>query len=251
MSIFDSRKKPLMTAMVAAHTAAEAKSIMINALWNGAEAFYIQLELLRAEDRNRETLQTLFEGAEGRPILVTAYRGGPVEMTDEEREELLLLGLASGANVCDMMGDFYAPAVNQLTEEPKAIQKQENLIKRIHSLGGEVLMSTHLPEYTPLKELLRIAREQERRGADILKIVNRSNTEDELKDNLDAVFALKKEVHKPFLLLTSGSYGRFLRLTGPALGVCMYLTVDQFTELDFPQQPKLNKAVSLREILFT
>lgn len=251
MPIFAAKQKPLMTAMVAAHTVEQARSIMTNAIWNGAEAFYIQLELLQQEDRCFEKLHSLFEGAEGHPILITAYRGGPVNMSEEERAELLLLGLESGANVCDVMGDLYAPVLHQLTEEAEALEKQAALISHIHQQGGKVLISTHLPEYVSPEKVLKIAVEQERRGADILKIVNQCNTESELQGNLEAIFALKSGVHKPFLLLTSGRTGRFLRLAGPALGVCMYLTVDQFTCLDFPQQPKLTKAAILRDILFT
>ena len=42
-------EKPLLTAMVQAQTPQECKDIILNSIWDGAEAFGIQLENLKKE----------------------------------------------------------------------------------------------------------------------------------------------------------------------------------------------------------
>ena len=241
-------KKPI-TAMVAASSIKEATATILNAKWQEADAYYIQLELLPREERTEENLRQLFSFCAGKPVLVTAYRQGDPDLTDDERADLLLLGLKAGADVLDIMGDLFHPEPDQLTMDLDAIAKQMALIDRIHRSGGQVLMSTHLPVFLPEEEILSRFQEQERRGADILKIVSRADTEEQMLQDLRIAAEAKQHLTKPYLFLGSGAFSRTLRLVGPSLGVCMYLGVAHFGTLDFCDQPALTSASEIRRIL--
>lgn len=235
--------------MVSAACAADAASIMRLAAKEGAEAFYLQLDLLPRSERNESCLRPLMAAAQGRPVIVTAYRFFDSSLTEEESAQLLLLGLRCGATVCDVMGDLFAPAEDQLTFEPQAVQRQEALFETIHARGGHVLISSHLSRHFSEEEIYAYAREQERRGADILKIVSKCNDETELLQDLRIAAGLKHVVSKPYLFLGNGACSRFLRLMGPLLGQCMYLAVERHTTLDFPEQPLLSDARQIRETM--
>ena len=120
-------------------------------------------------------------------------------MSDDELMDGLLLGLKCGATLVDVMGDAYAPAPEELATDEKAIAKQMKFIDEVHQRGGEVLMSSHIYEFCPAERVLEIALEQQRRGADIGKIVTGANTQEEELKNLEICNLLKKELKVPFL----------------------------------------------------
>lgn len=241
-------KKPI-TAMVAASGLAQASAVILNARWHGADAFYIQLELLPPEEQTEEKLRELFSQCAGKPVIVTAYRQGDPTLTDEERAELLLTALKAGASILDIMGDLFHPETDQLTMDTEAVQRQKELIEKIHGLGGQVLISTHVSRFYEPEEVYAAAREQESRGADYVKIVSKSLTEEQLLTNLQIAAGLKHQIRKPYLFLGNGPFSRTLRLVGPSLGVCMYLCVENFGPLDFRDQPRMDAAAAIRGIL--
>ena len=130
-----------------------------------------------------------------------------------------------------------------------AIEKQKKLIETFHAKGCEVLMSTHIHAFYPEDEVLKIAREQVSRGADIVKIVNFAETEEQLIENLNIVHSLKKNLDKKFLYLANGPHGRLLREIGPKLGVCMYLCVQNYRPLNSREQPMLRNMRIMREVM--
>lgn len=242
--------KPLLMAMVQEETPEDCINIITDALWDGAEAFGIQLEDLRLEYRNPETLRGIFACCEDKPIYVTSYRKSNSKgFTDEQCAELLLMAAKCGATLCDVMGDMFHPEPHELTMDETAIQKQKELINAIHAIGSEVLMSTHIRQFYGEAEVLKIAEEQVRRGTDIIKIVNHAETEDQLFENIQIIHSLKKRFDKNFLYLANGQYNRLLREIGPKLGVCMYLCVHSYRTLNFREQPKLRNMKILREIM--
>lgn len=250
MASFLKNHPPLLAAMVAAQTPEDAISKILHSHSDGAEAFYIQLELLRREYWKQQTLQRIFSHCRAKPIIVTAYRfGQAANCSDDELAQLLLLGLESGATVCDVMGDLFHPETDQLTFDNAAVQKQTALIETIHRRGGEVLMSSHLSRFFQKDTLVSYAMAQQARGADICKIVNRADTQAQLLEALETVAELKSQLRIPYLLLANGAYSRLLRLAGANFGVCMYLCLQCFTDLDHPDQPLLREAAQARSIL--
>ena len=244
-------QKPLLCAMVQDSTPADMICTIMNSHYDGAEAFGIQLEYLKPEYRTLEQIKKIFSYCQNKPIYITSYRGNYNKgFTDEECAEYLLLGLEAGATLCDVMGDMYHKEPNELTWDEEAIKKQKALIKKIHDMGGEALMSTHIHDYFDEETTLKIALAQKERGADVVKIVNFARTEDELMANINTVYRLKKELDgTPFLYLANGDKCRLLRQMGARLGVCMYLCVQNYTPVTSKEQPLLRSMKIARDAL--
>lgn len=239
--------KPLLTVMIQEETPDAAINTIVSALYDGAEAFGIQLEWLKREHRDLDTLKRIFAACENRPIYITSYRNANSQGdSDDACVELLLRGLEAGATICDVMGDLYAPDPHEITYDPDAVAKQKALVEKIHEMGGEALMSSHLHAFFTTEETLAVARAQISRGIDLVKIVGYAQDEDQLVADLVTVHALKKELDRPFLFLANGAYSRLLRQIGPELGVCMYLCVPEYGPRYSREQPKLRSMQIVR-----
>lgn len=242
-----SMAKAKLTVMVQAHTPERIKELMDKSVPQGAEAFGIQLEQLDGCYRNREVYQDLFSYAEGIPSYVTNYRGGTNEgKTDEQLMEELFEAAECGAELCDMMGDYFDRQPGEMTYQKMAIEKQKEWICRFHETGAKVLMSSHIFRFTPAEEVLKIALEQQRRGVDICKIVCGAETMEQQLENLKIVQMLKEQLDIPFLFLSSGEC-KILRRVGGAIGCCMYLCVYEHDELATPNQPLLSDMKIIRD----
>lgn len=237
-------QRPLLTVMVNETTCNGDRAIIANALYHGAEAFCIQLELLQPAERTTDKLKELFDACEGKPIYITAYRAG---MDDNECAELLMRGLQAGATLCDVMGDLYHPEPHELTYDKLAVTKQMALIDMIRERGGEVLMSSHLHAYLEPEQVMEYALAQQARGADIVKIVSEAHTEEQMMANINLAYRMKCELKRPFLFLNSGKYGSLLRQIGPAFGVCMYLCADSYGNRPLGVQPPLHALKAIRD----
>lgn len=182
-----------------------------------------------------------------KPVYVTNYRIFENEgKTDEELADELV-GLAEcGATLCDVMGDYYDRQPEEITMDETAIKKQMELIEKLHKKGVEVLMSSHVLKFIPAERVLEIAKEHERRGADICKIVTGADTMEEQIENLRIVNLLKENLNIPFLFLSSGECQILLRIGGE-LGCSMYLCVHEYDEFATEQQPLLKNIKAIRD----
>ncbi|MBR5601685.1 MAG: type I 3-dehydroquinate dehydratase [Clostridia bacterium] len=246
---FLNHEKPLLTCMVQATTPQRIKELIDTSLPEGAEAFGMQFCRLEQEYRTKDTYKVLFAYA-ARPTYVTNYRrhGANKEKSDDELAAELLELAECGATLCDVMGDFFAPCEGELTVEEAAIEKQMRLIDALHARGAEVLMSSHVLKFTPAERVLEIALEQQRRGADISKIVTGAEDMAQQIENLRIIHLLKENLKIPFLFLTGGECHVSRRL-GATLGNCMSLCVHEHDELATPSQPLLREMRELRELL--
>lgn len=246
---FLSNEKPLLTCMVQADNPDRIKELMTLSLPEGAEAFGMQFCRMKPEYRKTETYQELFALAGPLPIYVTNYRDGENQGKSDDRLAAELLELAEcGATLCDVMGDYFAPCEGELTMEETAIKKQMELINGLHARGAEVLMSSHVMKFTPAERVLEIAREHQRRGADICKIVTGASNMAQQIENLRIINLLKENLKIPFLFLCGGECG-ILRRIGGELGSCMYLCVHEHDALATKAQPLLRDVKILRDTL--
>lgn len=234
--------------MVQVPTGKQAEIRVRNAVAAGATAVGVQLRDLQKQYRDEQTLRGIFAAAEGRPVYVTDYRGEQnADMTDEERMAELLFALDCGATLLDVPGDTFCPSPEELTLSPVAIKKQTELIDEIHRRGGEVLMSSHVYKFRPAERVLEMACEQQRRGADIVKIVTGADTKEQELENLRICSLLKKELKVPFLFLSAGEHSYLHRTIGPALGACMWLCFCEYDEFTYPGPPLLKNVLKIKQ----
>lgn len=247
MRRFLTSDKPMLTVMLQCQTPEVAIGRIRNALHLGADAFGLQVESLLPEYQTPETFRKIFEEMNGKPSYVTNYRSGQNKgKTDEQLAEGLLTLADCGATLCDVQGDFFAPHPLQMTEDPVAIKKQMDLIDQIHEKGAEVLMSAHTNCFLPGERVLELAREQKRRGADIIKIVTDAADMQEQLENMKTIDLLKRELGAPFLFLCGGECS-IMRRMGIHLGCSIALCVYEHDHLSTPGQPLLQVMKQIRD----
>ena len=240
-------EKATLTVMVQANNPTRIKELMDKAIPAGAEAFGIQFEQMLPEYRTPEVYRDLFSYAKGRPSYVTNYRDKQnVGKSDEELGDELVELAECGAELCDIMGDYFDRQPDEVAVDENAINKQIELINKIHQKGAKVLMSSHVMKYPPAERVLEIALEHQRRGADISKIVVGADNREQELENLKIINMLKEKLDIPFLFLSSGEC-RILRRIGGEIGSCMYLCVYEHDALATPQQPLLKKLKQIRD----
>lgn len=244
---FLGHNKPLLTVMIQAIDPDYCISTVRNSIYDGADAFGFQICKMKPQYRTVENYRKIFSYMEDKPIYITNYRDAySKDFTDDERAEELITALKCGATLCDIMGDLYDPSPLEMTKKPEAIDRQKKLIDKIHTMGGEVIISSHIHQYLPPEQVLEIAKKQEERGCDIVKIVTRADSEEELLENLKAITLMKKELKVPFLFLANGRYCKIQRTIGPMFGCVMFLCVQQYDRFSSREQPLLR---ATREVL--
>lgn len=244
---FFENDKALLTVMVQADNPGRIKELIDKSVPEGAEAFGMQFEQMKSEYRTKEVYKDLFSYANDKPVYVTNYRSGHNEgkADDTLAEELLELA-DCGADLCDVMGDYFDRQPDEVAVDKTAIEKQKELIQKIHDKGAKVLMSSHVLKYIPAKRVLEIALEHQSRGADICKIVTGADNMEEQLENLKIINMLKEKLDIPFLFLCGGECG-ILRRIGGEIGCCMYLCVHEHDALATPAQPLLKRLKTIRD----
>lgn len=246
---FFGHEKALLTVMVQADNPDRIKELIDKSVPEGAEAFGMQFEQMKTEYRTKKVYNDLFSYAKDNPVYVTNYRTEKNEgKSDEQLAEELLELADCGADLCDVMGDYFDRQPDELAVDKTAIEKQKELIRKIHDKGAKVLMSSHVLKYIPAERVLEIALEHETRGADICKIVTGADTMEQQIENLKIINMLKENLKIPFLFLCGGECG-ILRRIGGEIGCCMYLCVHEYDALATPQQPLLKNVKIIRDTI--
>lgn len=247
MGKFLNQDRPMLTVMLECETPELAIGRIRNANALGADAYGLQIESLKPEYHNAETYKRIFAEMGGRPCYTTYYRSHyNVGKSDEELAQGMIALAESGATLVDVMGDLFCKHPEELTDNEEAIKKQMELIDKIHSLGAEVLMSSHVFKYIPADRVMEIALEQKRRDADVIKIVTGAGDMEQQIENLRITDLLKRELGAPFLFL-SGGYCSLHRRLGMKLGCCMCLCVYEHDAFSTPMQPLLSIAKKIRD----
>lgn len=250
---FLNQSRPLITSMILKEDPDSIRFAVKNSIYDGADCLGIQLERLKKEYKTEENYKKIFSACCGHPVYITNYRGSQnAGYSDEELTEELLQALNCGATLGDIPGSAFDSESGmgirlELSMKQDAIDKQMRLIDRIHSIGKEVIMSSHVLKYIPAENVLEIAYEQQGRGADIVKIVTAANSDEEQVENLRITALLKKELKVPFLFLSGGSHSKIHRMVGPQLGCVTYLAVREHDECAVPTQPTVKAAKAVRD----
>lgn len=246
---FFEHDKPLLTVMVQADNPDRIKELIDQSVPEGAEAFGMQFEQMKPEYRIKEVYRDLFLYTKDKPIYVTNYRRASNEgKTDDILAEELLELADCGAELCDVMGDYFDRQPDELAVDKTAVEKQKKLIQKIHDKGAKVLMSSHILKFTPAERVLEVALEHQSRGADICKIVTGADNMEQQIENLKIINMLKENLKIPFLFLCGGEC-RILRRIGGELGCCMYLCVHEYDKLATPAQPLLKDVKNIHDTM--
>lgn len=246
---FFENDKALLTVMVQADNPDRIKELIDKSALEGAEAFGMQFEQMKSEYRTKEVYKDLFSYAKDKPVYVTNYRNASNEGKSDDILSEELVELADcGADLCDVMGDYFDKQPDEVAIDKTAIEKQKELIQKIHDKGAKVLMSSHVLKYIPAQRVLEIALEHQKRGADICKIVTGADNTEQQLENLKIINMLKENLKIPFLFLCSGEC-KILRRIGGELGCCMYLCVYEYDKLATAQQPLLKDVKTIRDTI--
>ncbi len=246
---FFGHDKSVLTTMIQAKTPERIKELIDKSVPEGAEAFGMQFEQLMPEYRTKEVYKDLFAYAKDKPVYVTNYRHTSNEgKTDDMLAEELVEFADCGADLCDVMGDYFDRQPDEVAVSKTAIEKQKELIRKIHDKGAKVMMSSHVLKYIPSERVLEIALEHQSRGADICKIVTGADTMEQQLENLKIINMLKENLKIPFLFLCCGECKILRRISGE-IGNCMYLCVQEHDELATPVQPLLKDIKIIRDTI--
>jgi len=262
---FTELDQPFICVMVSEPTIETAIKVMKMSEAEGAQAFLINLmgdgkmglekRLLKVENLKKLFNCTVL------PCMACYYRWHylrePVTDSDEERMQILLMAVKAGAKCIDMEADTFDPTPGpevfsdeakeyslkrgnpprEITYNPEAIKNQQEMIKIIHEMDAEVQMSAHTRVHLKPEQAVEIAKEMERRGADIAKVVSVDNSWDDLLDTFKATIELKRTLRIPFIMMSHGEYGILARYVAPFLGSMLCFTQHEYTPGGFYLQP--------------
>lgn len=238
------RRGAMITAIMTGATPSELIAQIREADYEGADGIAIDLTQLRPEFRNVASLRNVIGSAGIMPVMFFFYRNDAMKQyrTDEARQELLLMAADAGAHIIDVMGDLYCPSPRECTHDETAIARQMQLIEDIHARGSQVVMSSHMNEFLTTDEVLAQLHEFARRGADVVKLVQTVNSDEELATAIRTTMVLRRELDRPFIHLCNGSHARLHRFLGPELGVSVCFAVSRY-DLRWPMTQPTVKAM--------
>jgi 3-dehydroquinate dehydratase len=231
--------------------------------YEGADAFDLELQGLDPAYRTASALKPVFD-ATARPIF-TVYRryalhGSEMvysESNEEARMRAQLDLIDIGSIGFDMELDTFDPhpgpsnattegkrysfdrdsPPREVSNDPKAVERQVRLIEETHRRGGEVLASAHTLTRLTSEGAVRIGKIAEERGADAVKIVQFCASYEDLVESLESTVRLGRELKIPFVMMAMGEYGKLNRIMAPLIGSMLVFARQDYRPGSFLDQP--------------
>ena len=244
---FINRQETAVALLYKPHSAAQAVAGALSAESAGADGIAIEISAMPESDRSIDVFRKIITSVP-LPFMFINYRKDCICGNDDEgRQRYLLTAAEAGAEVIDVMGDLYAPAYRELTFDSVAVARQKALIDEIHARGALALISSHATgEFVPPEDVLEMMKVQSSRGADILKVVTKTDTEEEFLEACRTLVLLHRELDKPFIYLASGRFGKMIRYMGPKFGVAVEFAVYDYDTEGIYKQPTIH---SFRKVM--
>ena len=239
---FSASNTPLLAGVVKERTPEEAIKKIRYFEENGATAIDLHLSCLDDEYKTAEQIKRIVD-CTNLPMLglnySRRYDWTEIEETEEERAELLMKSGEAGISAVDLLGysfdlrsrgkfvgeDIYSFTKNnplEIVTDKAVIERQKEFINRVHDMGKEVLLSTHPDIPMNGDQVIDLVLFLAERNPDIIKIVTRCNTEEELIEAYDTMRRLKKlDLRQKISFHCCGEMGRTTRLINPVLGSYM------------------------------
>ena len=150
----------------------------------GAHGVFLRLDKLEKQYWTPECFREIFSASRRLEIYAGFYRDPKTaDLTDEERAEYLVMAAEAGADIVDVLGDFFDRQPDELTMDPEAVSKQKALIERLKKTGTTVLMSSHVQKPRKTEDALTYFYAHHERGADISKAVFACDSEADLAES--------------------------------------------------------------------
>ena len=232
---------PALAGVVREKSVNAALAEIKNCLYDGATMIDLHLSCLEVCDV--DSLAKIMAGSK-LPVLALHYPTGQ-PITEEARVASLLRAVEAGAAGVDIQGytydlpskkgfcgedrySFTKGNPKEVVTDSKIIEKQCALIEQVHSMGAEVLLSCHPGIPMSAEQVVELALFLEQRNPDILKIVTKAASEEDLIESLRAMVLLKREVRTPVTYHAGGKAGALSRILNPVLGGHIAFCVDRF-----------------------
>lgn len=213
----------------------------------GADGFQLELHNLQSSPPTKQELKDII-GSTIKPVWTTnrrskADRQQRRKVDEHARIQVELDALDAGAQCIDLEMDTFDPwflwdSDRRATEWPHlkdipvnandfpgeccfnddAIREQRKIIDHVHNAGAEVLLSCHILVRTRTEGIIRIAKELEQRGADLIKIVVWNDDFYDLCETLRANVALSEMLDTPFKVMSQGEPSKLGRALFPMFG---------------------------------
>lgn len=256
---------PALAGVVRERRTKAAIAEINNCVYDGADMIDLHLSCL--ENTELEDLKKIIAFSK-LPILAlnynTTYEGKNAGFSEDDRVALLLRAIEAGADGIDMQGytfdlpskqeflgedkySFTKGNPKEIVTDEKIISKQCELIEKVHSMGAEVLLSCHPGIPMTSEQVLDLALFLEKRNPDIIKIVTKAESDNDLIESFKTMMLLKKELKTPVSYHASGKAGMLSRILNPILGGQIAFCVDRYTEACVMEQIDLRTAKSIIE----
>lgn len=245
---------PAIAGVVKEKTKAAAIAEIKNCMYDGADMIDLHMSCL--ENITEDMLREIFASSR-LPMLAlnynTTYEWQDANYSEDERAELFLRAVECGAAGVDMQAyTFHRPSKDafcgkdefsftkgnpkEIVTDKKIISRQSEFIEKIHSKGGEVLLSCHPGIPMTAEQVVDLALFLEKRNPDIIKIVTIAENEEDLLESFRAMLLLKREVQTKVSYHAAGAPGSLSRIINPILGGHMIFCVDRFSESSTMEQ---------------
>ena len=256
---------PALAGVVKEKTAPAAIAEIKNCTYSGAAMIDLHMSCLESTDIS--VLRRIITSSK-LPVLAlnynSTYEWENAGFTEEERVASFLRAVEAGAQGIDMQGyTFDLPSKNGFFGEDKysftkgnpkeivtdvgVINKQLELIERVHSMGAEALLSCHPGIRMSAETVVELALFLEERHPDIIKIVTKAENEEDLAESIRAMLLLKREVKTPVAYHANGKAGAASRIINPLLGGHIAFCVDRYNAASTMEQIDLRLASNIVE----
>ena len=254
---------PALAGVVKERSAQAAIAEINNCVYDGADMIDLHLSCL--ENTETDELKKIITFSK-LPVLAlnynTTYEGKNAGYSEDDRADLFLRAVEAGVAGIDMQGyTFHLPSKKEFCGEDKysftkgnpkeiitdeeIIAKQCEFIERVHSKGAEVLLSCHPGIPMTSEQVVDLTLFLEKRKPDIIKIVTKAETEDDLAESIRTMLLLKKEIKTPVAYHANGKAGMLSRIINPLLGGQIAFCVDRYTEASVMEQIDLRTAATV------
>ena len=259
---------PALAGVVKGKNVLSAIAEIKNCIYAGATMIDLHMSSLELSDV--ESLKKIIASSK-LPILALNYssikKGEDLAVFEEARISSFLRAVEAGVAGVDIQGyTFHQPsktgfcgedkysftkgAPKEVVTDEAIISKQCELIERVHSMGAEVLLSCHPGIPMKCEQVVELAHFLEERDPDIIKIVTKAETQEDLEESIRTMMALKKEIKKPVAYHANGKAGMLSRIVNPILGGHIAFCVDRYNESSTMEQIDLRTTKEIIENIY-